>query len=251
MAQFKAYYRPERVEEVLQLLARPGVRTAIVAGGTHLNDQRAAPLAEEVVDLQALGLDGVSEVKGRLRLGAMTRLQSLVEDERVPALLREMAHREGPNTLRNGATLGGAVVVADPESELLAALLVHEAEVELQFQSGSRHLALADFLAGLPGSVEGGVVTAVSVVTSGQGSSERVARTPADRPIVAVVARQDEAGQIRLALCGVASTPILVKLDQLQNLQPPADFRGSSAYRREMAVVLSRRVVESLGGTTD
>jgi CO/xanthine dehydrogenase FAD-binding subunit len=249
MAQVKAYYRPTKVEEVLQLLARPGITTAIVAGGTHFNDQRAAPLAEEVVDLQALGLDGVSEAGDRLQLGAMVRLQTLVEDERVPALLREMAHREGPNTLRNEATLGGVVVVADPESELLAALLVHEAEVEVQFQSDPRRLALADFLAGLPGSVEGGVVTAVSVVTSGQGSGERVARTPADRPIVAAVARQDEGGQIHLALCGVAATPILVKPDQLQGLQPPADFRGSSNYRREMAQVLSRRVVEAVGGS--
>jgi carbon-monoxide dehydrogenase medium subunit/putative selenate reductase FAD-binding subunit len=246
MTRLKAYYRPSSVEEALQLLARPQVTSLIVAGGTYINAHLAENV-DEVIDLQATGLDTADEVEGRLRLGAMVRLQTLVELDQTPALVRQMARREGPNTLRNQATIGGIVVGADPESELLAALLVHEAEVEVQSRSGSKQIALSDFLADVPAALDGGLVTAVSVVTSGRGTGERVARTPADRPIVAAVARRDDQGRIHLALCGVASTPLLVNPDPDQlNLTPPADFRGSSAYRRQMAITLSRRVISAL-----
>jgi probable selenate reductase FAD-binding subunit len=250
MAQLKAYHRPSSLAEALQLLARPQVSTAIVAGGTYLN-ARLDETVEEVVDLQAIGLDQVGQVGDRLALGAMVRIQTLVDDDRVPALVRELAHREGPNTFRHQGTIGGVVASADPENELLAALLVYEAELEVQDSAVARRVPLADLLADMPASLGGGLITAVSLVTTGQGAAERVARTPADRPIVAAVGRLDAQGQLRLALCGVAKTPILVEpnLDQLKaRLNPPGDFRGSPAYRQQMAAVLSRRVIDQLQG---
>ena len=199
-----------------------------------------------MVDLQALGLDEVRAEGGRLTLGAMVRLQTIVDDDRVPTLVREMAQREGPNTFRNQATVGGVVVGADPESELLAALLVFEAEVTVRTLADVRTLPLVDFLADVRGALAGGILTVVSLATDGVTASERVARTPADKPIVAAVARKDSTGRVHLALCGVAATPVLVQPDAVASLNPPADFRGSSEYRREMAVLLVRRVVERL-----
>lgn len=250
MAQLKAYHRPSSVEEALRLLARPQVSTAVVAGGTHLN-ARLGDATEEVVDLQAVGLDRVESNGDRLALGAMVRIQTLVEDSRVPALVRDLAHREGPNTFRHQGTVGGLIAAADPGSELLAALLVFEAEVEIQSAGGARRLALPDFLAKKPAALEGGLLTSVSLAVTGQGAAERAARTPADSPIVAAVGRREKQGQIRLALCGVAKTPILVSpnADQLKSqLNPPGNFRGSSEYRRQIAVVLARRVVAELEG---
>jgi CO/xanthine dehydrogenase FAD-binding subunit len=51
-----------------------------------------------------------------------------------------------------------------------------------------------------------------------------------------------------LALTGVAATPILVEPGDLAHLDPPGDFRGSSRYRRELAGILAKRVVDRLGG---
>ena len=81
---------------------------------------------------------------------------------------------------------------------------------------------------------------------AGATAHQRVARTPLDRAIVAVCGRVAPDGNIQLAVSGIAPTPILTSLDALSDLQPPADFRGSSAYRRQMAITLSRRVVDSL-----
>ena len=52
-------------------------------------------------------------------------------------------------------------------------------------------------------------------------------------------------GRVRLAMTGVADVPVVV--DDLERLQPPGDFRGSSEYRRALAIALSARVRAELG----
>ena len=52
----------------------------------------------------------------------------------------------------------------------------------------------------------------------------------------------------RVALTGVAATPVLVDPSALDSLDPPGDFRGSPEYRREVAGVLTKRVIAQLGG---
>ena len=219
MVQIKSYHRPKNVDETLHLLSRPNVNSVIVAGGTYINP-RMDELVDEVIDLQAVGLDEVTYADNRMTLGAMVRLQTIVEAAQAPALLREMAHREGANTFRNEATVGGVVVGRDPESELLAGLLVFEAVVVVQSASGSQQIALPEFLANSSAPPGPGLVTAISLATTGSGRSERVARTPTDRPIVAAVARMDDAGQIHLALCGVSQTPSLIVNPEIDQSVP-------------------------------
>ncbi len=237
MASVKNYYRPTSVAEALDLLARPG--TTALAGGTRL-----VPRPEEweaVVDLQAAGLDGVEIEEERAVLGAMTRIQALVDHEDLPEALRRAAHREGPNTFRSMGTVGGAAAAADPESELFAALLVFEAVVTLRSAAGGRETPLAGFRP-----APGELITAVTIQTGGTAAAERVARTPADSPIVAVLGRRDPAGRLHLAFCGMGERPLLAAPEAIDRLDPPGDFRGSSGYRRQMAIVLSRRVLDAL-----
>lgn len=241
MTQIKSYHRPANVAAALELLARPGLNSVVLAGGTHLVP--AAEDVDEVVDLQAVGLEGVQMAGGRLAVGAMTRLQTLIDAELAPELVRHTAHSEGPNTFRNQATLGGVVAGADAESELLAALLVFEADVRVQNTAGARIVALPEFLADVGGALAGGIITEITLATGGESAGERVARTPADKPIVAVVGRKTADGRVLFAACGVAGSPILINPNQLDSLAPPADFRGSAEYRREMAGVLVGRVL--------
>ena len=53
------YYRPQSLEEALELLARPGLTTVPLGGGTVVNQPSPEPVA--VVDLQALGLNMIVE----------------------------------------------------------------------------------------------------------------------------------------------------------------------------------------------
>lgn len=245
MKQIQTYHRPETVEEALRLLHRPGTPTALLAGGTALNAHRD-PAVAELVDLQAAGLDELQAGPNLLALGAMVRLQQVVDWPVAPPLLRDMAHRAGPNTLRNQGTVGGALVRADWQSEFVAALLLFATQVTVHTPAGTHTLPLPDFLADPPAGLAGGILTGVTLHPAGRTAHARVARTPADTPIVAALGRLDPAGQIHLALCGVAATPILVQPHQVAQLHPPSDFRGSSAYRLAMAQTLTGRVLREL-----
>ena len=124
---------------------------------------------------------------------------------------------------------------------LLAALLAHDAEV--RFADDTRE-SLADLLRS--GLTARRLIVAVEIDGSGRSAHATTGRTPADTPIVAALARRDDQGEVRLALTGVAPAPTLVDADRLDALDPPGDFRGSPAYRRHLAAVLSARAVEEL-----
>lgn len=233
------YHRPNSIEAALSLLEADGA--AALGGGTVLSHQQGP---RTVVDLQALGLDQITATDTHTTAGAMVRLQDLIESPETPALVAEAAGREGPNTLRNAATVGGVVACGDWESELLAALLAHDATVTMQRSTGSEEVTLEDAFTGRDART---LITKVRIATGGEGASARTGRTPADESIVSVYGRRDAAGNTRLAMSGVAAVPVLVDHDQVNDLDPPGDFRGSPGYRRELARILGRRVLDEIG----
>lgn len=244
MPKVLAYHRPSTITDALALLARSEPTTVVLAGGTTVNtERRLHPV--EVVDVQALGLAGITIAGDRVRIGAATTLEALSRDGGLPPLLKELARRETSGTLRTLATVGGTVAVGDPESELLAGLAVYEAMVTVTGSSGETDHPLLDLVGdGVP---DGSLITAVSIITDGTVGAERTGRTPGDRPIVAAVARRRTDGRLLLALTGVAPVPILVDpADPTQGLEPTADFRGSSEYRLHLAATLSDRVLARL-----
>ena len=265
------YYRPKNLGEAFELLARPD--TVPLAGGTDLltRDVDAA-----VVDLQDLGLDTIEFDKERLTVGSMTRLADLKKalsglipvDEHDgpltgPEILSRAIHQAGTNTYRNSATLGGIIASRLPDSELIAALLIFESEVTIQGLD-DRTVDLSDYL--MPVHRPEGLITSISVEwTAGLGSSHRVARTPADYPIVSVTAWEPEDGSIRLAATGIADRPVRLKAAEVEigheltemtiakaaeaakaATRHPGDFRGDRSYRSEMAAVLTKRALNDL-----
>ncbi|NWF70014.1 MAG: FAD binding domain-containing protein [Chloroflexi bacterium] len=242
----KAYHRAENIDHALQLLTRSGVKTAVLASQS-LVDARLDESVDEVVDLQALGLNRIQAAGARLTVEALVTLQTLLEHAAVPAALRALIRAEANHTFRNMRSISGLLCTTDAESQLVAALLVCAAEVNIESARGSRQMALAEFLNDIDAALNGGILTTVTFDVSGQMAAAHVARTPADKPIVAAVARRGPDGRVLLALSGVARTPLLVEAAQVEQLQPAGDFRGSPLYRREMALTLSRRVLDELG----
>jgi probable selenate reductase FAD-binding subunit len=248
MPQLKAYHRPKTVPEALQLLARPQINTVVLAGGVRAI-VRLSEIVDEVVDLQAIDLTQVDFTGKGVILGAMVRLQTLVDDNRMPGLLRETARREGPNTIRHAATIGGAIAGPQRDSELLAALLVLDAQVKIQTITDTKTISLNDFLLDVPAALSSGLIISVSLATMGKTATARVGRTPADTSIVAAIGRIADDGQIRLALTGVANLPVLVDPNNVKAaVNPISDFRGSKEYRRHMAAILTKRVLAELTG---
>lgn len=247
MMRIRRYHRPATVEAALELLARPEVSTAPLGGGTVLNG-RPETMPEEVVDLQSLGLDPIERDGPVLSFGATALLQDVVDHEWTPPVLRDLAHGEAPNTFRNAATVGGTVGAADPESRFLAGLVAYGAVATLATSQGSEKIAVSQLLEDRA-SLDRKIITSVEIDVSGQGAAAGTARTPADTPIVLVVGRRLEDGQVNLAATGVAPVPITIDLDSINDLDPPGDFRGTPEYRRHLVTVLGARVLADLDGS--
>ena len=267
MLRINQYHRPETLDDALSLLQRD--KTSVpLAGGTHLLPSRD-PHVQTVVDLQALGLDELSVEGFHLHIGAMVPLLRLVESPVVGEFLAEAARLEGPITYRNAATIGGNIATGDPLSHLLIALLALDTQVHLRLPDPAT-VSLDRILDAPSKFLDGGLITSVTALSADGApgvAMARVARTPRDKPIVAVAVRVtregDLCGGVRIALAGVADRPIcpykvedrlkgqpfdkaLVNVavaNLLEDLDPPSDFKGSSDYRREMAAILTRRAL--------
>ena len=288
MERVLAYFRPTDIEEALELLGRPGATP--IGGGTRRNPggfEGASPGAvgtphdsertgTMIVDLQALRLSGIrpagspdagsqpgagADGGGGALIGATTSLQEIADNDVVPATVREAARRERPSTLRTQATIGGLIASGDPDSELLAALLAHDAVVTLTSRDTDAALVTTDHLLTevldhlLPIRA-GALITTIWIATTGTSAAARTARTDADRPIVAAVVRRGVDGRTRAALTGLGDHPILLDVDgpadlEIAHLAARDDFRGSSEYRNHLAHVLVSRAAGALGATKE
>ena len=249
------YLRPKTVDEALEQLAS-GVP---LGGGTTLTPRRFQ--LETVIDLQDLGLSDLEEAGGKVTAGAACTLQQIVEAEGMVApQLAEACRREAAWNLRNMATIAGAVLACDGRSPLASALLAVGAKALLT--PGEETLGLDDLLDRRPLDPEV-LVIGFTWKTKASLRYEQVARTPADRPIVAAAVGRPDGSAYRVVLAGYGARPIRVtRAEKALGAGDPAaagkaaaaayanagDALAGAAYRSHVAGVLVRRLgVEGLG----
>lgn len=270
------FERPDSVSEAVELLADSG--SIALGGGTALMFlvREALVQPHRLVWLGAIPeIHGIRRGEdGRIVVGAGTTIGELARSpeigERHPAL-SEAAAMVGNPRVRSVATVGGAIVHADPRQDLLPALLVADAVVHIGGSTGERSVRLRDgFFEGLMSVAlrEGELITAVTLPPPVSSRQRYVRFTPGRQegyPTVAVAAavRYDTGGisDVDLALGGVADTPVVVEgiLDELTvaptretvaaaaafaaSATSPLDDRlGSVAYKRAMTRVWVERV---------
>jgi carbon-monoxide dehydrogenase medium subunit len=272
------YVAPRTVEEAVDHLARHGADARVLAGGQSLvrlmNTRLATPAV--IVDItRVAGLDGIAVENGSVRIGALARqraaeLSNVVRAE-APLFAEAGAHVAHASVRRRG-TVVGSIAFADPSAELPAALLALDGEAVVTGPDGERTVAAADLFTGpFETSLrEGELISAVRVPRrSGARAGAawiEVARRQGDLPVcgAGAVLTLDDAGAIasaRVALCGVGPTPVrATDVEEAlaggrpteeaitgaaeraaRDLDPPSDPHGSAAYRRHLAVVMTRR----------
>jgi carbon-monoxide dehydrogenase medium subunit len=270
MLNLREIYKPTTLADALKLLQQSD--TVALAGGTELiagarRDVRA------VIDLSALGLSYIRESKGTIAIGATTTLTELSESPILRALangvIAQAAHRSAASVLRNQETVAGTLIV-EPDGLLAVALLALDAQATV-VRKDTRTVSLADFLSMREHLLMMALFTEIAVpMTNPRALLQTVARTPSDKPIVSVcaAARIDKnlVRDVRVALGGVAETAVRASAVEqalegqaltdtlIENaaraaalgLTPRGDFRGSVEYRKEIAVVLTRRALKEL-----
>jgi CO/xanthine dehydrogenase FAD-binding subunit len=274
------YYAPSTVEEVVQLLHQHGEAAKPLAGGQSLVPAMNFRLAQPaiLVDLNRIPeLAGIEPaVQGGLRIGAMTRQRaaerSALVTSRAPLLAEAIPHVAHP-PIRNRGTVGGSLAHADPASELPAVMIALQAEFLVRSLSGNRTIKAADFFVGLfatalePGELLVGIVLPAAPLNAGFAFME-IARRHGDYALAGVAAgvELDPSGQCSdaaVVLLGVGAGPVKVleaeavlrgesptakviaaaAAEVEQTLEPPGDIHASSAYRRALAAVLTRRTL--------
>lgn len=258
-------YEPRTLDEALRYLSEPGVYP--LYGGVALQRVSSAAV-EAAIKLDHLGLDRVEANEGALAFGSMLSLeqvrQACLERVASPALraLAETLRADQPETLRHTMTLGDLLVERDPQSLTLALLLALGATIRRVDRA--MHLTASAWLSAdedLARSLVADVSVPVGAVQAGVGI-EKVARTPADAPIVAAIAyvelgEDDRPAYSALALVGVANHAVRQPeveraledtgeieraLDALA-VDPGGDHWGSAEYRAEMARITVRRAL--------
>lgn len=145
-----AFERAQSLAEAFAAFAASN-EAVYLAGGQSVVPSLALRLQapQTLIDISGIeGLRGLSVDGGVLRIGALTRHAEIENDPLVkahaPLLARAMPFVAHP-AIRNRGTIGGNLVHADPASEIPAAILALDAEMEVASPDGLRRIAACDF----------------------------------------------------------------------------------------------------------
>ena len=271
------YHDPTSLDEALDLVATLD-NAKLLAGGQSLVPMLALRLAfpDDVVDLNRIeDLAHVTESERTITIGAMTRQRAVERSDlvgRVCPLLHEALAQVGHRQTRNRGTIGGSLCHLDPSAELPVVAAALDATIHASRRDGSRSLPMSEFPAFYmtPALEPDEIVTAVAFEPwpAGHGYAfVEFARRLGDFAVAgaAVLLDVDDDGVIRrasIALGGVGEGPIrcpeaeaaLVatapsdeRFDEAARIcgeiEAMEDVHASSAYRRHLARVLTRRAL--------
>ena len=274
------FHQPTSLNEALDMLDAHQEDGRPMAGGTALIVlmKQSLVAADHLISLDRVpGLSGIRLESDGLHIGALTRHRevetSALVKQHAP-LLAEAYRRVATVRIRNVATVGGGLAHADPAQDPPPTLMVLGASVKLQSKNGTRTVAVTDLFTDYyetviqPSELLTEVIVPVQPANAKTVYLKFLPRTADDYATVAVAAMgQVEGGSVRnlkVALGAAGPTPVhatnVEAALQGQSVSPQAirsaadavasqvdpldDFRGSSGYKRDMAVVFTRRALE-------
>ena len=274
------YVVVDSVMKGVTVLSEARGEAKILAGGQSLvpmlNFRLIRPAI--LVDINRIrGLAFIEETGNTIRVGALTRHYELeispVLAKHLPVVASAMTH-VAHLAIRNRGTIGGSLSHADPAAELPMMALLLNARLQVVSSKGERTVAALDFFrdALTVDLGEDEIVTEIHLPklppNTGWGFEE-VARRAGDFAVAAVAATvtasDDKIEEARIALTGVAPTPVraqkaeaLLRGEKIETkliervieavrsmIAPDSDLHASSDYRRHLAGVLTGRAVRA------
>jgi carbon-monoxide dehydrogenase medium subunit len=272
-----AYEAPRSIAQAVELLSSdPGAK--IFAGGTDLLVQFRAGLRKPTafVDVKRIPeLTSIAIDRDGLRLGAAAPAAEICEHAELKRLwpgLVDAVNLIGSTQIQGRASVGGNLCNASPAADTTCALIVNRAVCVIAGPAGERNVAVEDFCTA-PGKTvleRGELLVAIRVPRPAARTSDAylrlIPRTEMDIAVAGagVSMTLDASGvctAARVAIGAVAPTALLVpdaaaaligtRLDagalakaadaSTAASRPISDKRGTTAYRRSMAGVLTRR----------
>jgi CO/xanthine dehydrogenase FAD-binding subunit len=275
------YLRPKTLQEAVQALSLPG--GTILSGGTDffpaLGDRRASG---PVVDIS-----GVEEIRGisigadSIRIGGRTTWREIASSALPSGFhgLKAAAREVGSVQIQNFATVAGNLCNASPAADGVPPLLTLDAQLTLASVAGTRAVPLAEFITGNRRTLRRPeeILAAITIPRRFEKAKSVFLKLGARRYLVisiamiAVLLLPDERGRIAEARVAVGSCSAkaqrLAALERelfgkplepglgrvatardLESLSPIDDVRATAVYRRDAALLLVQRALESCVG---
>jgi aerobic carbon-monoxide dehydrogenase medium subunit len=276
------YRTPKNLKEVNATLQEFGSDAKLIAGGTALVIMMKQRLVRPscLVSLRSVrGLNAIELKNGGISIGGLATHRevegsSLIR-RRLP-MLAETYHHVATLRIRNMATVGGGLAHADPNQDPPPSLIALGATIKATSVNGSRMIPLDEFFKDYYESVlaQDEIITEVMVPklapNTGAAYIKFLPRTADDYATVSAAAvltldkTKKTIADVRIALGSVGVTPIRataaeavlrgqpLKADGFaeagekakEAVDPVSDFRGSAAYKKDMAAVFVRRALE-------
>jgi carbon-monoxide dehydrogenase medium subunit len=251
----------------------------VLAGGQTLLPVMKLRLTEPsaLVDISRLTeLSYVKEEKSMLRIGALTTFDVIELNRTIKerfTILNDAVSKIGDQQVRNLGTIGGSACAANPDADLLPALLALDAQFVIQGRSGQRVVAAGDFFVdSLKTAVEHDeILTEIRLPCLPRGSvsaqikhSLRETEVPiAISGVVLTVGARRACDDVRIGLGAVGLNVMRARAaesylrgkpldDQTiaeaaekatEGVDPPSDMHASRDYRLEAIKVLTRRAI--------
>jgi aerobic carbon-monoxide dehydrogenase medium subunit len=267
------YHRAATVDEALGLLTTHGDDAKLLAGGHSLLPLMKLRLAapEVVIDIGRLSeLSYIRDAGDYVAIGALTRHHEVQHSAMLAAqvpILPYATGTVGDPQVRHRGTIGGSIAHGDPASDLPAVALALGATFTLTGPSGQRQVPAAEFFRGFleTALAPDEILTEILVpkVPDAGWSFQKFNRRAQDWAIVGVAAVLSTEAPTGVALVNMASVPVRATAvdaalaggatageaaaQASDGLEPPADLNASSAFRRHLAEVLTRRALVEAG----
>jgi carbon-monoxide dehydrogenase medium subunit len=281
------YHAPESLTQALTLLAAKKKKSRLLAGGTDLLVQmrRGLHQSDHLIDVKRIPeLNRLTyDPSEGLTVGAAVTCAALRErrevKEHYPALF-DAVSLIGGTAIQNRATLGGNLCNAAPSADTIPAMIVLQARCTIEGSDGKRTLAVEEFCKG-PGETvlgDSDILLAIHFPPppprSGGSYLRFIPRSEMDIAVAGAgvwvklgskgeSAKNEKIAEARIALGGVAPTPLFVQRagealngaspDEasfqkaaeiaLAAVRPISDARGTEAQRRHLAGVMVKRAL--------
>lgn len=172
------YVRAKSKEEVVEFV-RKGY--TILSGGTYLSQHQDNVFG--LVDIQNIGLNGISIENQELMVGAGAKFTDIVANNLIPESFKEAITQELKPNARNAATIGGYISVYNRYSNIQAWLTCAQARVQFFPSEGIYKQDVESFY-----SANGNdrLIESINMLPDLKITWKMVSRTPDDFPLLSI-----------------------------------------------------------------